>query len=249
MSLQDRVPIERDAHALFLHPGKRPVQFGAPTASANVRAEAFMVHAPFTRDLIEVYFERKAASETKHELVSGVLYAMAGASARHNELCFQFEAGLRAALAGRGCYVASRDQRVAVDIKLSAPSGRGTYVYPDGVVACPPGFNRDRPASLLNPMLVVEVLLRDTRRDRADKLDAYRDRSGLDDILFARTDVVLVEHHHRVTPDQCLVTLHRRGTLAIEGLGVELDLGALCAGVGVLPVEDGDDLESGEDPW
>lgn len=207
-----------------------------------------MVHARHEpHDIVAEYFEREAATDAKHELVDGVIYAMAGAEPRHSELCGQFEAALRRALEGRGCYVASRDQRVAVDVRAPRPGRprrRGTYVYPDGVVACPPEFNRDRPRSLVNPKLIIEVLSLDDSRDRAGKLDAYREIEGLDDVVFARIDALIVEHHRRTGPDQWLVTVLRSGALPLEALDITLDLDALYAGVWALPLDDEDDDEA-----
>ena len=194
-----------------------------------------MAEAAEKRDVLAEYYTLEADPHVKHELLDGVIVAMAGASPRHNELRFQFEALLRAGLASRGCYVASADQRVRVK------SGE-RYFYPDVVVACPPSFDDDRPRSLTNPRLVVEVLSLSTeRRDRGAKLDAYREREGLEDILLVRTNQRLVEHHHRIGESEWRVTLARDGAVALDELGVTLSIDELYASVDALPAdEDGD---------
>ena len=205
-----------------------------------------MSEAAEKRDILAEYHALEADPDRKHELLDGVIVAMAGASPRHNELRFQFEALLRAGLASRGCYVASADQRVRV-------KSAQRYFYPDVVVACPPDFDDDRPRSLTNPRLVVEILSPSTeRRDRAAKLDAYREQQGLEDILLVRTNQRLVEHHHRVGESEWHVTLVRAGTVALEELGVALSIDDLYANVDALPTDEDADAatptaESGTD--
>lgn len=196
-----------------------------------------MADAAKKRDVLAEYHALEADPDVKHELLDGIIVAMAGASPRHNELRGQFEALLRAGLASRGCYVASADQRVRIK------SGQ-RYFYPDLVVACPPSFDDDRPRSLTNPRLIVEVLSPSTaRRDRGTKLDAYREHEGLDDILLVKTDQRLVEHHHRVSRSEWLVTLVREGPVVLKDLGVTLSIDELYARVDALPADEDVDAE------
>ena len=92
--------------------------------------------------------------------------------------------------------------------------------------------------------MVVEILSPSTeRRDRGAKLDAYREREGLGDILLVRTNQRLVEHHHRVGESEWRVTLVRNGAVELEELGVSLSIDELYASVDALPVEDDADAE------
>jgi Uma2 family endonuclease len=92
--------------------------------------------------------------------------------------------------------------------------------------------------------LVVEVLSPSTeRRDRGTKLDAYREHEGLDDILLVKTNQRLVEHHHRVSESEWLVTLVRKGAVALQGLGVILSIDELYASVDALPADEDVDAE------
>ena len=100
---------------------------------------------------VETYLQMDAVAEGKLELLSGAVVAMAGASPRHNLIVANITSALHAALRGSACIVMSQDQRVRIEKTES-------YVYPDVVVVCDePRFDTSaRPASLLNPSVVVE---------------------------------------------------------------------------------------------
>src|SRR5215813_8539962 len=86
-------------------------------------------------------FER--ASEQKHEYVAGHVYAMAGASKKHNLISANIAGALRQLLRGRRCVALSSDQHAYVE-----QSDLGTY--PDVTVLCEPAKSHpDFPESLV----------------------------------------------------------------------------------------------------
>lgn len=112
------------------------------------------------------YFDLDARADGKLELWCGHPVAMAGASPEHNIIAGNILAGVHRTARPHGCFTFTSDQRVAV--------ASGTYTYPDASVACDPRYDDARPASLLNPVLIVEVASDSTAQiDRIDKLDAY----------------------------------------------------------------------------
>jgi hypothetical protein len=54
------------------------------------------------------YLDQEKMSPTRHIYCAGVVTAMAGGSLAHGMLAMNLGAGLRAALRGRGCRVATR---------------------------------------------------------------------------------------------------------------------------------------------
>jgi Uma2 family endonuclease len=107
---------------------------------------------------VQTYLDMDAQADGKLELLNGVVVAMAGASPKHNQIVANLARALGNALeASPPCRVMTQDQRVSVEATES-------YVYPDVVVICgEPRFDtRARPASLLNPSAVVEVLSEST---------------------------------------------------------------------------------------
>lgn len=147
---------------------------------------------------METYLQMDAVAEGKLELLNGAVVAMAGASPRHNLIVANITSALHAALRGSDCIVMSQDQRVRIEKTES-------YVYPDVVVACDePRFDTSaRPASLLNPSVVVEVLSESTvDHDLGAKLGLYRRTPSVGEVLFVHTEsraVTLVTRQHDQT--------------------------------------------------
>lgn len=112
-------------------------------------------------------FER--ASNVRHEYLAGRLYAMAGATREHHLITGNVAGELRAQLKGRPCETYSSDMRVRIPRS-------GQYTYPDIVVVCGgPRFLDGYADTLLNPVLIVEVLSSSTEAyDRGEKFRDYR---------------------------------------------------------------------------
>lgn len=113
------------------------------------------------------YLRMEEMAETKHEYWDGQIVDMAGATWEHGVVVSNLSRELGNRLHDR-CRVVTSDQRVRLSQRR--------YVYPDVVVVCgKPELTDERPPSLLNPTLLVEVLSESTSRiDTGDKLDAYR---------------------------------------------------------------------------
>src|SRR6185295_12092412 len=93
-------------------------------------------------------FERKA--ENRNEYVNGEIFAMTGASRRHNLIAGNIFGELRQQLKGVSCEVYPGEMRVKAQASRS-------YVYPDVVAVCgEPKFEDDYLDTLVNPTLVVE---------------------------------------------------------------------------------------------
>jgi Uma2 family endonuclease len=134
-------------------------------------------------------FERN--SQTKHEYVDGELREMTGASRDHVLIGGNIHGLLWSALRGRKFEVYDNDMRVRIP--------DGPYYYPDVVVApSPPQLEDDAADTLLNPLVLVEVLSPSTEEfDRGGKHDDYRLIPSLTDYLTVAQDRVWVDHHRR----------------------------------------------------
>jgi len=186
--------------------------------------------APTVR--VEDYLALEADSETKHEYLNGIVYAMAGASMRHNLIAGNIAGHLRGALRDRRCFVLPADQRVHVE-------ETGSYTYPDvTVVRDRPRVTGERPPSLENPTLIVEVLSSSTwMRDLSYKLAHYRRIASVQHLLFVGTDEQHVLHYRRA--ENAWILTDHRGDDAIElsALGVALPLREVYAKADALPAD------------
>ena len=114
------------------------------------------------------YLEFEEASDIKHEYVTGLIYAMAGATENHNLISGNLFFNLRGALRGKGgnCKVFTSD------MKLRTEDG-DFYYYPDVMLTC----HDDDKNSLYKdkPCFIAEVLSKSTAIiDQREKWQTYR---------------------------------------------------------------------------
>ncbi|MEK6288958.1 MAG: Uma2 family endonuclease [Acidobacteriota bacterium] len=151
-----------------------------------------MASNPKTRYTPEEYLALERSSETKHEYFNGEIFAMGGASPQHVGIVTNLVVELGSQLKQGSCRVFSADLRVNVD-----PTG--LYTYPDVVVVCePPEFSDQQKDTLLNPVLIIEVLSDSTKDyDRGGKFEQYRTIESFAEYLLIAQDRPHVEHYVR----------------------------------------------------
>jgi Uma2 family endonuclease len=137
------------------------------------------------------YLALEKASPEKHEYLRGQIFAMAGASPKHNLVCGNIIGALRDRLRARRCAVMP-DQHVYIEA-----TELGTY--PDVTVLCAPAkFHPDFPHSLVNPSILIEVLSPSTEAyDRGAKFDHYSHLQTLQGYVLVATDRFAVDHYLR----------------------------------------------------
>lgn len=128
------------------------------------------------------YLEGERKSEVRHEFVDGRIYAMSGASLRHNEICGDVFALLKNHLKGGPC----RTFIEAVKVEL-ADDITEAYYYPDVFVTCEAAD--DSSHVVRQPKLIIEVLSPSTsRNDRGDKLANYKRIPSVVEIVYIEQD-------------------------------------------------------------
>ena len=196
---------------------------GAPDRLAHRRADRLGSRGMDPAPTPEQYLELdRAASDAKYEFLNGIVVAMAGASPRHNMIVTNLVALLRDALKDGPCRVFASDQRVH---SLATEA----YIYPDLSVVCdPPDFSNDKPASLRNPAVVVEVLSTSTRdHDRGAKPAHYRRIPSVREVLLVEPNEVRVERYQRRPDDQWLLTDVTEGDVQLASVDATLSLSAI----------------------
>ena len=164
-------------------------------------------------------FERKA--ENKNEYVNGEIFAMTGASRKHNLIVGNLVRELGQQLKGKPCEVYPGEMRV------KAPASR-SYVYPDVVVVCSePQFEDDHFDTLLNPTLVVEVLSKSTESyNRLAKSSFYRTIESLSEYLLVSQEEYRVEQYLKQADGRWLLSDVRllEGLIELTSIGCSLAL-------------------------
>lgn len=138
----------------------------------------------------EDYLEIERKSDVRYEFIDGVLYAMVGATDRHELVAMNLASALHVQLRGR-CQVFKGDMKV----KVRGRRDEDVY-YPDVLVSCDP---LDR-ASLWRerPCLIIEVASPSTEAfDRGKKFDEYRRIDSLEEYVLVSQDSERVEIFHR----------------------------------------------------
>lgn len=175
---------------------------------------------PHRRYTLDEYFTFEEASATKHEYRDGEIVAMSGASLPHNAIAVNVVVALQTALRGTGCRAFGSDLRIATPGRL--------YTYPDVSVVCgPPVLVPDRPDTVTNPMLLVEVLSDATRTyDRGPKLTAYQEIPTLREVLLIEQGQVGVVRWQRVASPAWTSDDHPSidDTIALASVAVRLRL-------------------------
>lgn len=128
----------------------------------------------------------------KSEFHNGEIFAMTGASRKHNLIAFNIAGELRAQLKNRPCEAYIADMRVKATKAHS-------YHYPDIAVVCgTPQFEDAHVDTLLNPTLLIEVLSPSTEAyDRGGKFAHYRKIASLCEYLLVTQDQPSIERYLR----------------------------------------------------
>jgi Uma2 family endonuclease len=147
------------------------------------------------------YLAIERSSQQKNEYFNGEIFAMGGASERHNLIVGNVFASLHIQLRGKPCKVYSSDMRVKV-------SATGLYTYPDVVALCgEASFDDEQQDTLLNPTVIIKVLSKSTEGyDRGEKFAHYRKVESIKEYVLISQDKSRVECYTRQAGNQWLMS-------------------------------------------
>ena len=177
-----------------------------------------------------ITLERKAipdADIVRSEYINGEIINMPGASFAHNLVTANISAMLHARLRGSACVVFANDMRISIPTANS-------YFYPDvGVVCEEPRFEDDVFDTLLNPIVVVEVLSPSTEAyDRGEKFAHYRQLPCLQEYVLVAQDQIRVDHYRRQEKQWIFSDFQKRDEiLPFPSIQCELPLEEIYEGV------------------
>ena len=171
----------------------------------------------------EEYLAWERKQPFKNEYHNGQIVAMSGASRSHNRITVDITVQLSNQLIGQECEVFSGDMRVRTNPAIS-------YFYPDVIVVCgEPSFEDDTFDTLLNPILVVEVLSPSTAAyDRSEKFEHHKQITSLKEYILVSQDRVHVEYYHRQDTRWLSNTFQRlEDVLSLASIECEIPLRAI----------------------
>jgi len=128
----------------------------------------------------EEYLAMEPESDRKHEYFEGEIFAMTGASEKHNLIAANVIRELGTQLKKKPCRVYPGDMRLKIE-------ATGLYTYPDVMIVC--GGRRfaepGRTDTLTNPLVIIELLSDSTENyDRGKKFQHYRTLASLREYLL-----------------------------------------------------------------
>ncbi len=176
----------------------------------------------------EDYLAFELDADMRHEYVDGQIYAMVGASERHNRIVGNVFFYLRAEARGGHCGVFASDMKLKITQQHS-------YYYPDVMLVCNSQDNEEYYKQ--QPCFIAEVLSPSTANtDRREKLLAYQKIPSLRYYLLVSADRIRVEYFVRdAQGDWQTALLEAEESLAVDcgDYHAVLRLGDIYEDVGV----------------
>jgi Uma2 family endonuclease len=141
-----------------------------------------------TKFTVEEYLAMEKESLEKHEFFRGEIFAMAGASARHNVIFSNLFIGLGIQLKGKPCRPYGSDMRIHV-------AENTLFTYPDISIICGEIVTSKMDEnSATKPLALIEILSPSTKNyDRGGKFKLYRDIPTLKEFIVIESELIGIE--------------------------------------------------------
>ncbi|HXB09851.1 MAG TPA: Uma2 family endonuclease [Puia sp.] len=165
------------------------------------------------------YLVEERAAEYRHEYYRGKVTAMSGASLAHNDILANLIGEMRDVLRSKPCRILPSEMRVTV------PSG-DVYMYPDAVIVCgKPELTDDHFDTLLNPVVIFEILSPSTAaHDRKKKFAFYQQIPSFKEYILIDSTQLSIEVSRRQANGSWTheASSDPHGQLRIESVGASL---------------------------
>jgi Uma2 family endonuclease len=168
----------------------------------------------------EEYLALEEKAEYRSEFDDGIVEAMAGGTLKHAQIINNIDRAIAKKLK-ESC------NSVTSEVKIRVEDYRKFY-YPDVFVFCgEPVFYQKREDTIINPILIVEVLSDSTEaKDRGEKMLAYRSLESLQEYVLVSQNNAVVEQYIKNSDGNWMhkATIGLQSTVKFESIEVELTL-------------------------
>jgi Uma2 family endonuclease len=176
----------------------------------------------------EEYLEMERVAKEKHEYYQGEVFAMSGASLKHNEIFSNLFGEIAYKLKGKSC------KPYGSDLRIHIPKNT-LYTYPDISIICgDPALTDDKFDTATNPTVIIELLSQSTRNyDKLEKFSLYRDIYSLQEYILVDSQKIHVEKHIRNADNSWQLTDYYQGedTFLIASVNINICLKDIYADV------------------
>jgi Uma2 family endonuclease len=177
-----------------------------------------MAANPKERWTVSQYLELERETGIRHQYLDGEVFAMAGAEPAHNDIFTNTITSIVTQLKSRPCKVHGPDMRIKTKSRL--------YTYPDISIVCGQRqFNTDKPRTLLNPTVLIEILLPSTEAyDRGDKFHHCRTIASLREYVLIASLRERIECFSRQADDSWRMNVidTPEGVLTLDSINCQL---------------------------
>jgi len=185
------------------------------------------------------YFAWEQRHPSRHEYVAGEVFAISGATVRHNVIALNLVRALHGPARARVCLV------LASDVQLLAAADR--VYYPDVMLACGAAANVEHRVE--RPSLIAEVTSPSTRAtDRREKLEAYARLASLrlyQIVDQRRRHVLVYERDEPLGEWVCHELVEPDAAISVPWIDATISLHALYDGVDLQPMTVREEDEEG----
>ena len=174
------------------------------------------------------YLELEETADYKSDYRDGEIVPMAGGTTNHNKIALNFAANLKFALKGQAydIYIG--------DVRLWIPDYR-QYTYPDTmVIQGKPIYTGKGKTTVMNPLLIVEVLSKSTRNyDQGEKFLYYRSIPQFKEYILIDQARYHVIQHTKTSEGQWLLTeqTSENGILELSTIDFKITFSDIYEGV------------------
>ena len=166
------------------------------------------------------YFSFVESSLERYEFYYGEIFAMSGATRIHNLIVGNLFFFFKNQFKNKDCEIYASDMRVQI-------TENSHYTYPDLAIVCDKRIFTDKKEStLINPILIIEVLSNSTESyDRGKKFQSYRSIQSLQTYILVSTNYKHIEVFKRVENNEWILSEpDSNGNLVISNPGCTLSL-------------------------
>lgn len=166
------------------------------------------------------YLALEEKAEFRSEYNDGLIVAMAGGTLDHAQITSNISRHF-------GNRLSDSCTSLTTDVKVRVENHQKFY-YPDVLIICgEPVFYEKRNDTIINPILIVEVLSENTEaKDRGEKMLAYRTLDSLHEYVLISQDKAIVEQYTKNADGNWIhkATIGLKSKVKFESIEVELEL-------------------------
>lgn len=169
----------------------------------------------------EEYLALEETAEERSEYYRGEIFAMGGGTANHNRIAGNTYSSLNSALKDKKCEAFISDMRVWIKT-------HELFTYPDIFVVCgKPEFYEGRKDTVLNPLVIFEVLSNSTKNyDRGEKFLFYRSIPTLKEYILIDQYQIHIEHFSKQESRKWVLADYNdlNGALSLPEIGFQISV-------------------------